>query len=413
MLQIDANSLQKNLKKISQFGALKGGGITRLAFSNEEKEARAYLKEQIRQIGFSVKEDAIGNIFAILEGSDPLLPPVMSGSHLDSVPNGGYYDGALGVICALEGIKSIQKSKLPFKRSLGLIVFSCEESSRFNIATVGSKLISGKLPFHRLHKIKDKNKISIYEAAKQFDCDVENSTNIILKNHSFYSYIELHIEQGPILERKKVPLGIVLAIAAPIRYSLKIIGHADHSGATPMDMRKDALVCAAEIIVEIEKIACGGKTTVATVGYANTTPGVLNVIPECVELGIDIRDIDKDALIATDKAINDIIGKIVLQRGLRHELKSLAKDYPVRMDTKIITTLEQEAKKTNIQYIKLPSGAGHDAMNMKNIATHTGMLFIPCKDGISHNTKEDINIKDAVKATQILANSMLTLANEE
>lgn len=410
---IDQARLKKQLTQISKFGALSGGGMTRLAFSKEEKSAREYLKDILNQMGAKIKEDGIGNIFAKFEGEDKSLPSVTSGSHLDSVPYGGFYDGTLGIMCALEAIKSIQESKQTFKRSLELIIFSCEESSRFNMATVGSKVVSGKLDLKKLHDLKDKDGISIYKAAKDFGCDVDNLEKSVLKKDKFYSYIELHIEQGPVLENRKIPIGIVLAIASPIRYKLDIIGRADHSGATPMNMRKDALVCASEIILQIEKIASKQKTTVATVGYANATPGVLNVIPGLVSLGIDIRDIDKEALVKCDKKIVKSIKNITSKREIEFKLTQLSKDFPTILDQKIIDTIEQEAKKLNIKTLKLPSGAGHDAMHLTDIATHTGMMFIPCKDGISHNIKERIDLKDAYKATKILKKSFLKLANEE
>lgn len=410
---ISEKRFKKQLEEISQFGALSGGGITRLAFSKEEKEARNYLKNILSQMGAQIREDNIGNIFAKFEGKDNSLPSVTSGSHLDSVPNGGCYDGTLGVMCALEAIKSIQESGKTFKRSLELIVFSSEESSRFNMATVGSKVISGKLDIEKLRKLKDSDNISIYEAAKDFGCDVDNLENSVLKKDEFYAYIELHIEQGPVLENKKIPVGIVLAIASPIRYKLDIIGRADHSGATPMNMRQDALVCASEIILQIEKIASKEKTTVATVGYANATPGVLNVIPGSVSLGIDIRDIDKKALLKCDQEIVKSIESITAKKGLTFKLTQLTKDFPTLLDEKIINTIEQEANKLEIKNLKLPSGAGHDAMHLTDIATHTGMIFIPCKDGISHNTKEEINLEDVYKAIRVLKNSLLTLANEE
>ncbi len=402
----------EQMVKISEFGALEGGGITRLAFSKEEKDARDYVKNILKQMGADIREDNIGNIFAKFKGEDNTLSSVTAGSHLDSVPNGGCYDGTLGVMCAIEAIKSIQDSKEKFKRPLELIIFSCEESSRFNMATVGSKVISGKLDLKRLHELKDKNGISIYRAAKDFGCDVDNLKDSVLAKDEFYSYIELHIEQGPVLENNDIPIGIVLAIASPIRYKLELLGRADHSGATPMHMRKDALVCASEIILAIEKIAAKEKTTVATVGYANATPGVLNVIPGSVTLGIDLRDIDKDILLKCDGEIRDCIEKITKKRGLEFKLEQLTKDFPTLLDQKAIKTIENEAKKLNIKTLRLPSGAGHDAMHLTSIATHTGMIFVPCKEGISHNVKEEINFEDAYKAIEVLKNSLLVLANE-
>lgn len=410
---INEARLKNEIEHISQFGALPEGGITREAFSEEEKEAREYVKKLLRDIGADIKEDGIGNIFARIKGANNSLAAVASGSHLDSVPFGGIYDGTLGVMCALEAIRSIKENKKSFKRPLELVIFSSEESSRFNLATVGSKVVSGKLDKEQLKKMKDHNGKSIYSAAQDFGCDVKNLQHSILKKDHFYAFVELHIEQGPVLERKKIPIGIVQAIASPIRYTLDLIGSADHSGATPMNMRKDTLVAASEVILGVEQIATTGKTTVATVGYAKACPGVLNVIPGRTTLGIDIRDIDKDALLRCDLGISELIKKIALKRGLTHKLTQLSKDFPTTLDEKIISMIEHQATKLNYKSLKLPSGAGHDAMNMKNIATFVGMIFIPCEGGISHNINEKIDIQNAYKATRVLKNTLLALANEE
>lgn len=410
---INTKRLEKEIFEISKFGALKDRGITRLAYSVEEKQARNYLKDLMHDIGMQIREDAVGNIFGKLEGTES-LSSVTSGSHLDSVPLGGYYDGTLGVMCALEAIRAIKEKGISHKRPLELIVFSCEESSRFNMATMGSKVISGKLNLERLKALKDRDNISIYEAAKYFGCDVDSLENAKLNKDEFYSYIELHIEQGPVLENKKIPVGIVTGIAAPIRYELVISGRADHSGATPMNMRKDALVCASKIIIGVEEIGSNqaGDTVVATVGFANATPGVLNVIPGKVTLGIDIRDINKDNLNKASELITKLIDDTVKKDNLSYELKEISRDYPTTLDQEIIEVIEEEANKLDIKSIRLPSGAGHDAMHMVNVSKYTGMIFIPCKEGISHNVAEEVNMDDVHKATIILAKSLVALANK-
>ncbi len=409
---INKKRLQKEIEKVSTFGALINGGVTRLAFSAEEKNARDYIKSLIDEIGMSIREDAIGNIFATLKG-DENLPAVATGSHIDSVPLGGCYDGTLGVMCSLEAIHTIKEKSIKHKRDITLIIFSCEESSRFSMATVGSKVISGKLNKQKTKELKDKSGESLYNAAREFGCDVENFEKAVLPKDSFYSYIELHIEQGPVLEAKKIPVGIVTGIAAPIRYELKIIGRSSHSGATPMNKRADALAGASEIILGIEEIASKkvGDTTVATVGFANVVPGVLNVIPGEVVLGVDIRDIDNKNLEKADKLINNLIKNVLKKRGLSYELKQLTKDTPVKLSDEIIKLIKDEAKKLGIKVAELPSGAGHDAMNMLSVAKTVGMIFVPCVNGISHNTAEEINMEDVYKATEVLTNTLIELSN--
>lgn len=408
---IDSERFKAEFDDISKFGALSGGGITRLAFSKEEKEAREYLKRIILKSGMSIREDEVGNIFARFDKvENPNLSAVSVGSHIDSVPNGGAYDGTLGVMAGLEAIRSIKENSKNLKRPLELIVFACEESSRFKMATVGSKILSNKLDIQKLHELKDKDGISLFEAMQNFGLNPSNLKNSILKNSTYKSYLELHIEQGPVLENKNIPVGIVTGIAAPIRYELTIEGRADHSGATPMNMRKDALVCASKIIVGIENLAKSYKTAVATVGYANATPGVLNVIPGKCVIGIDIRDIDKDMLYELDEKICTLIKNTCKDGNFEFNLVNLTRDIPVKLDEDVVNLIEEIAKKLDIPTLKLPSGAGHDAMHMPLIADMVGMIFVPCKDGISHNIKESVNFEDAVKATEILANTMLKLA---
>jgi len=410
---INAQRLEHEMQMVSTFGALPSRGITRLAFSEEEAQARTYVKGLMQGIGMTIREDAIGNIYGRLEGELP-LSPVTVGSHLDSVPQGGCYDGTLGIMCGLEAMRAIKEHGIGHKRPLELIIFSCEESSRFNMATVGSKVVSGKLGLEKLKTLKDKHGVSVYDAAKAFGCDVDALEEAKLGKNALYSYIELHIEQGPVLENKGIPVGIVTGIAAPIRYELVVQGKADHSGATPMSMRQDALACAAEIILGVESIGGtkAGETTVATVGFANATPGVLNVIPGTVTLGIDIRDIDKDNLEKATTLICNMIECTVTKRGLTYTLKELTHDAPTALDKKIIDLLTEEAENLDIDALLLPSGAGHDAMHMGEVAEFTGMLFIPCKEGISHNVAEEITMEDACKATLVLAKSLITLANE-
>lgn len=408
---INEQRLAKMMDNISKFGALQGGGISRLAYSKEEKLARNFIKNIAQNANLHIKEDAAGNMTIRLNGSLN-LPAVAMGSHVDSVPYGGKFDGTLGVICALEALLSFQERNIKPKRPIELIVFSCEESSRFNMATIGSKLMSGKLEFKKTKEIKDKDQISLYDAMCKFGCDIKKSDDIALPKEHFYTYVELHIEQGPVLEANAVSIGVVTGIAAPIRYQLTIKGRADHSGATPMNLRFDALAGSSEIILGIENIAKSAKTTVATVGYINVLPGVLNVIPGEVVMGIDIRDVEIDGLNLANDLILNLIKQTAQKRGLTYELKLLGKDTPTKLDKEICTEIEEAATRLNIKTMRLPSGAGHDAMHMGEISKFVGMIFIPCKDGISHNVKEEINFNDAKDGANVLAKVVLELSNK-
>ena len=411
---IDAKRFERNFNAISEFGALKGGGLTRLAFSKEDLEARKFLINLIEKNGFKLKIDNVGNIYAIYdEGCEADAKPVCVGSHIDSVPNGGFYDGTLGVMAGLEALSSIKEAGIKLKRPLWLINFSCEESSRFKTATIGSKIISGKLSQQRLHELKDEDGISLFEAMSAAGFKPQNLDDAILKENSLHAYLELHIEQGPVLERSAISVGVVSGIAAPIRFEITIQGKADHSGATPMNMRSDALLAASHIIIAANKFAKNKKTAVATVGYVHAKPGVLNVVPGEARLGVDLRDIDKKSLDELNLELRNFVGELSCELKFSYEIRELSSDQPVKLSEHAINLLEDEARKLGIKTLTLPSGAGHDAMNLTKLASSVGMLFIPCVNGISHNTKEAINFKDAVSATKILTNALIRLSNEE
>ena len=411
---INSKRFEANFNAISEFGALKGGGLTRLAFSKEDLEARKFLINLIEKNGFKLKIDNVGNIFAIYDdGCEADAKPVCVGSHIDSVPNGGFYDGTLGVMAGLEALTAIKEAGIKLKRPLWLINFSCEESSRFKTATIGSKIISGKLGLQRLHELKDEDGISLFEAMSAAGFKPQNLDEAILKENSLHAYLELHIEQGPVLERSAISVGVVSGIAAPIRFEITIHGKADHSGATPMNMRSDALLAASHIIIAANKFAKSKKTAVATVGYVHAKPGVLNVVPGEARLGVDLRDIDKASLEELNLELRNFVGELSRELKFSYEIRELSSDEPVKLSEHAINLLEDEAKKLGIKTLTLPSGAGHDAMNLTKLASSVGMLFIPCVDGISHNTKEAINFKDAVAATKILTNALIRLSNEE
>ena len=411
---IDAKRFERNFNAISEFGALKGSGLTRLAFSKEDLEAREFLINLIEKNGFKLKIDNVGNIYAIYDdGCEADAKPVCVGSHIDSVPNGGFYDGTLGVMAGLEALSSIKEAGIKLKRPLWLINFSCEESSRFKTATIGSKIISGKLGLQRLHELKDEDGISLFEAMSAAGFKPQNLDEAILKENSLHAYLELHIEQGPVLERSAISVGVVSGIAAPIRFEITIQGKADHSGATPMNMRSDALLAASHIIIAANKFAKNKKTAVATVGYVHAKPGVLNVVPGEARLGVDLRDIDKTSLVELNLELRNFVGELSRELKFSYEIRELSSDEPVKLSEHAINLLEDEAKKLGVKTLTLPSGAGHDAMNLTKLASSVGMLFIPCVDGISHNTKEAINFKDAVAATKILTNALIRLSNEE
>lgn len=412
-MKVNIERLKQDFDNIARFGKLDNGGVTRLAFSEEDLKARQYLLDVMKSLNLKVSIDAFGNIRGRREGQFD-LPPVMIGSHLDTVPNGGHYDGVIGVIGALEVIRVLNENNIVTKRPIEVINFSCEESSRFRAGTLGSKVMVGKFTKDKLKTSIDKDGISLYDALKQAGYDPDRLEDARINNGDIYAFMEMHIEQGPVLEQEKYQVGIVTAIAAPTRFKVLIEGRADHSGNTPMNMRKDALTGASALILGVEQIAKSeaGERTVGTVGYVYVEPGAMNVVPGKVELGIDIRDINStDKKVAVKKVI-DLIHKIQKQRNLEIKYEILADEEPVVLSNKIISCLENEAKKYGFSYKLMPSGAGHDAMYMTNV-TNVGMIFIPSINGVSHNIAEFSRMEDIKMGTDLLLKATIKLAQEE
>lgn len=408
-----SNRVNEDLVTIAAFGALSSGGVTRLALTKEDLNVRQYLIEKMKETNLSITMDAVGNTFGKREGLKN-LSPVLIGSHLDTVVEGGNYDGIAGVIAALEVMRRLNEESIETIRPIEMINFTAEESSRFLTATLGSKCMRGSLTIEQLKSMKDSSSISFYEALKQAGFQPEQLETVKKKKGDYHAFMELHIEQGPVLEVENKSIGIVTAIAAPTRLKVHVKGVADHSGTTPMHLRNDALVGASDLIVALETIASSkaGDHTVATVGNVLVQPGVMNVIPGEVTLLVDIRDIhmeDKNKAVGLFlKEIDQVAQKRNLQ--ITHEL--LVNDTPVHLSSKIIHCLKENAQKLNEPYQVMHSGAGHDAMNLVPI-TDVGMIFVPSKDGISHNKLEHTDLEHILKGIDLLYETVIQLAMEE
>jgi hydantoinase/carbamoylase family amidase len=372
-----------------------GSGVTRMGYSREEDEMHKMFKNICNELGFYAESDSVGNTFASLTPNE-IRKCYLIGSHLDSVPNGGRYDGVSGVLGGLLILKWIKENNLniPVK----VAAFRCEESSAFEKATVGSGLITGKITEDQLKNLKGIREESLYDILKAKGY-LKNDFRI--KN--LYNYIEIHIEQGRVLCDKNIQAGIVTAIACSKRFRLEICGRQDHSGATPMFMRKDALIAASEVIIEIEKLGKeeSKNSTVATVGEIYETPNAINVVPGFVQLGIDIRGIKTSSINLLISKLKNIIKEIMDRRGVSYKLIPISSGEPVELSSKVVEGLYKAANKLNIKSIKMPSGAGHDAMEFADI-TQTGMVFIPCRKGISHNPDEEIELNDLYNGCKIV-----------
>lgn len=409
---ISEKRLSMNFDKMSTITA-PGQGITRIAFSDEDWQARSFVIELMKEAGLTIRIDHFGNVIGRREGTNPNAKVVMMGSHIDSVPNGGNFDGVVGVLGAIEVINCMNEAHVENYHPIEVVVFMSEESSRFGVATLGSKTMRGEMDVHTLKKLVDKNGQSLYNILKLRGLDADKIDQAVYP-HELKAFMEIHIEQGKVLETTNTQLGIVTGIAAPTRMKVMINGQADHSGATPMNMRQDALCAAAEIILQVEKLAKSSEEfpVVGTTGIIHARPGVMNVVPGKVELGIDIRSIYMETKIKIVKAVVAKIKAIAEKRNLTVEITTLTNETPVRLKDEMIDFLDAICKEKNYSYMKMPSGAGHDAMHWAHTSP-TGMIFIPCKDGISHNPAEWAEMKDIIAGTEVLYTAICRLANKD
>lgn len=404
--------LAKNFETLRKITA-EGEGITRIAFSDADWQARDFVIDLMKEAGLAIRIDGFGNVIGRREGIDPCAPVVMLGSHLDSVPNGGNFDGVVGVLGAIEVINCMNEADFKNDHPIELVVFMSEESSRFGVATLGSKTMCGHMDRDTLKNLVDKQGNSLYEVLKSRGLDADHIEDAAYRN-PLKAFMEIHIEQGKVLENMKKQIGIVTGIAAPTRMKVILNGKADHSGATPMNMRYDGLCAAAEIILQVEKLAKEETDfpVVGTVGIVQVNPGVMNVVPGKVEIGIDIRSISMETKTKVVESLFDEINEITKSREIPAEVKMLASETPVKLNADMVEFLEGICKETSYESIKMPSGAGHDAMHWAEV-THTGMIFIPCKAGISHNPAEWAEMKDIAAATEILYAAICKLSLKE
>ena len=409
---IQRERLVKDFEAMAQLTA-PGEGINRLAFTDADWAGRQYIIDRMTDAGLFVEIDDFGNVIGYKLGKKPDLPVVMVGSHTDSVPNGGNYDGVVGVLSAIEVIRGMTDDGYEHDHTIAVVSFMCEESGRFGNATLGSKAMRGELTLQDLHRLVDKQGISLYEALKSRNLNPDGIETLAYKR-PVKSFTEIHIEQGKVLEHEQKTIGIVTGIAAPERFYVTIRGNADHSGATPMNLRHDALCGASKIILGIEEIASMQEEppVVGTVGVVEVMPGAMNVIPGAVKLGVDIRSISKVARNSVVTLVKEFIDITAEKRGLSYTIETIAQDHPVEMHPAMIREIEEAVKSVGIEYMTMPSGAGHDAMHWAE-AVPTGMIFIPCRDGISHNPAEFAEMDDIVTGAEVLDKVLRKLSLEE
>jgi len=376
------------------------GGLTRIFLSPENRAANELVLGWMREAGMEARLDAIGNVAGRYEGNRPGLPCLMLGSHLDTVRNAGKYDGMLGVVSAIECVAALnsRKARLPF--ALEVIGFGDEEGVRFGTTMLGSRAVAGGLDAAVL-KTKDAKGTSIEQALREFGLQPEQIPAITRKRGEVLAYAELHIEQGPVLEAEGAPVGVVTAINGFSRLRVTLSGMAGHAGTVPMGLRRDALAAAAECVLAVERIGRSEAELVATVGKIEALPGAINVIPGDVMFTIDVRapkdSLRNDAVMTAESEVR----KISEKRKIRCDIEHLQSLGVAACAPRLIAQLERAVGAKGIRVRRLPSGAGHDGMALKDLADIC-MLFVRCKDGISHNPAESITEADAGAGAAVL-----------
>jgi ureidoglycolate amidohydrolase len=407
---VDAARLSKEIDELASISDAEAPAVTRIVFTPTDRKARAWLTARCESAGLAVRQDPIGNIFARWTGSDPAAAAVGTGSHIDAIPNAGKYDGVVGVLGGLEAIRALQRIGFRPTRSIELLLFTSEEPTRFGIGCLGSRLLSGTMTADSARRLKDEDGASLEEV--RLAAGLRGRLEEVRLLDGYYkAFVELHIEQGPLLERQNIPLGIVTQIAAPASLRISMEGSGGHAGGVLMPDRKDALCAAAELILFIESAAksSGAIDSVATVGMCDVFPGAVNSIPSRVQLSVDIRDTNllrRDGVLSAIEAARQSISA---KRQVSTEAVQLNADAPAQCDPAIAEILSRSCQKHQHAFLPMVSRAYHDSLFMSRIAP-VAMLFIPCRNGYSHRPDEYASPEDIERGVAVLADALAELA---
>jgi N-carbamoyl-L-amino-acid hydrolase len=412
-VKVDLARLTGELEHLAGYSDAEAPAVTRVLFTPPDMEARAYVRDLFAEADLAVYEDPAGNIFGRWFGEDTELPTVATGSHTDAIPFAGRYDGTVGVLGALEAVRALKATGWQPAGAIEIIMFTSEEPTRFGVGCLGSRLLSGTLAPDRAAVLTDSTGHTFDEVRRQAGCSGKLKRTLLPE--AYYSaFVELHIEQGPILDREGVPIGAVTAIAAPASLRVHIVGEGGHAGAVLMPERRDALCAAAEVMLAVEAAAreSGTPDTVATTGVCRVHPGAINSIPSRVILEIEVRDID---LVSRDRTVSQIyqaIDQVAQQRGLRTQVEILNADPPAQSGEAVLEAIDSACRRLQLPCKPMVSRAYHDTLFMARICP-TAMIFVPCKDGISHRPDEYCSPEAIERGVEVLALTLAQLAEGE
>lgn len=404
---INLQRLLDTLQISASIGSLQNGGICRLALSKEDKQMRDIFVQWLEEENLQVKIDDLGNIYGRREGINPDASPVFVGSHLDTQPNGGRYDGILGVLCALEVIRTLNDLNVATYRPIVIANFTNEEGARFQPPMLGSGVIANQFEREFIYSREDSQGKTFYDCLKEIGYlgDKENRPKDI------HSFVELHIEQGPILEKEGISIGAVLGIQGMTWLEVEVVGHEDHAGTTPMNMRRDALLSVAKMITAIQKITkATDEYAMATVGRLTVEPNSINCIPGLVKFSVDVRHHDDSVRNKLVEIITSELSTIAVADGMHINLRQIWDINATSFSQKIVDMIVKWAKQRNYSVKKMISGAGHDAKYMNHLAP-TAMIFVPSKEGKSHCPEEYTSPEDIEKGANVLLSVVTELAN--
>lgn len=405
LLRINGQRLVDSLFELGRCGALEGGGVCRLAATAEDKAGRDFVVARMKALGLAIRIDAIGNVTGIYAGEQD-LPMVMMGSHIDTVATGGLYDGNYGVMAGLEVIATLQESGIRPLRPIAVTFFTNEEGVRFQPDMMGSVVFAGNYPLEAALAAKDRDGITLDEALSTIGYKGKHKPGDMAVD----SYVELHIEQGPILDREGTDIGVVTGVQGISWREFTLTGVSNHAGTTPMAMRHDAGLVAAKIAVFARDLAkeIGGHQ-VSTVGHMTFKPNLINVIPNHVVMTVDLRNTDNAELIRAEKRLKEYVEKTAQEERVTVSSRSLVRFNPVIFAEDIVTAIQEEAESQGFSHRCLPSGAGHDAQFMASVCP-AGMIFVPCVGGVSHNIHEHTKPADLIAGGNVLLQVILERA---
>ncbi|WP_413378054.1 M20 family metallo-hydrolase [Alkalihalobacillus sp. 1P02AB] len=407
---ISSERLERRIELLAQIGKTNDGGVSRIALTKEYRQGLDLISEWMQEAGMTVRLDQAGNLIGRKEGVVPSLKAVALGSHVDSVGNGGKYDGTVGVIVGIEVVQHLKEEGIPNKRPIEVIAFCEEEGSRFQSGGVfGSRAMTGKLTTEDL-KVTDSSGATRYEVLKNFGLDPDNIEMAIRSKEDFEVYLEMHVEQGPILLQENTPVGIVTAITGLSLTEVIFEGESNHVGATPMDLRYDALLGASETALAVEEIVNRyGGNAVGTAATMDVEPSQVNIIPGKVSTIIDIRDTDLDSREAILSELEKKVKTISERRNLKYKMTSKLKAKPAKSASHILETMRKKSDALSLNTIEMPSGGGHDAQLMAEI-TDMAMIFVRSENG-SHNPNEIATAEDIKLGADLLMNTAIHYIN--